>query len=199
MEECTSGSSRKWITCSSHLFLLMWCLAIFFLLRLTLVSLVQNSTIESTTFFESTFILFGRFAFAHYMLEPTSSNYTILFCPLLKILRFTPISWPVAIRFGVEFDTTMLETTFLHPNSSTLWQPLIPNQPPLILSTISKVVSYCFEFIIRLSTTCFKVGFFRSVFMVNCWWSRPLLLVILCKKGAICFASLDVNFSMSPM
>jgi hypothetical protein len=76
---------------------------------------------------------------------------------------------------------------------------LIVNQPPLTLSTISKVISYCFEFIIRLSTTYFKMGSFRSFFMVNCWWLKPFLPIIPCKNGAICFASLDVNFSMSPM
>jgi hypothetical protein len=103
MGKCTYGSSRKWITCFSHLFLLMWCL---------------------TTSFDSTSLLFNQTTIAHYMLKPTSSNCIILFCLLFKILRFTPISWPIAVRFQVEFDTTMLETTILafsHQHYDNLW------------------------------------------------------------------------------
>jgi hypothetical protein len=54
-------------------------------------SLVQKFTTESIASFENESFLFDRIIMAHFLHDP-SSSYTLLPCPLLKIMGFTPIS-----------------------------------------------------------------------------------------------------------
>jgi len=135
LEECTCGSSRKWVACSSHLFLMMQCFMTSHLFGLTLVSFVQNSTTTSTTSFVSTSLLFAWTIGPHYMLV-LSSSCILLLCPLFKILQFVSMSWPIVVRLWVELETTILLTIFLALISSRLWPTFIPCQPSLMLSTI---------------------------------------------------------------
>ncbi len=55
--------------------------------------------IESIASFKSKSFIFDRIVVAH-SLHDLSSSYTLLQSPLLKILGFTPISWPTAFKFN---------------------------------------------------------------------------------------------------
>ncbi len=96
-----------------------------------------------------------------------SSSYIFLFCPLLKILQFAPMSWPIVIRPWVELETTILLTKFLAFISSRLWLTFIPCQPFLMLSTISNAFSYCLKFTTTSDIALFKMGCFKSFSMAN--------------------------------
>ncbi len=95
------------------------CFMMSHLFGLTLISFVQNSNTASTTSFVSASFLFGWTARAHCTLVPSSSC-ILLLCLLLNILQFVPMSWPTIIRLWVEFETTILLTTFLALISSKL-------------------------------------------------------------------------------
>ncbi len=58
-----------------------------------------NFTIESIASIESESFPFDQIVMAHSLHDP-SSNYTFLHYPLLKILGFTPISWPTTFKLS---------------------------------------------------------------------------------------------------
>ncbi len=151
----------------------MWCFMMSHLFRLTLVSFVQNSTSASTSFVIASF-LFARTARAHCMLVPCLSCIHLL-CPLLNIVQFVPMSWPIVVRLWVELETTILLTTFLALISSKPWPTFIPYQSSFMLSTISNAISYCFEFTSTSNIALFKMGCFKSFSMANYWYSRPFI------------------------
>ncbi len=196
--KCTYDSSRKWVACCSHIFLLMSCLTTSDLFGLIRVSLVQEFTIESTTSFESKSFLFYWIAMAHCLHDP-SLSYIFLPCPLFKILGFTLINWPTTFKFKLDFDITMPVRTFMAFMSSIVWKPFIPIHPSFIFPTISYVVSYSFDLTTTSSVASFKIGCFKSFSMVNFWYAWPFMLISLCNIGPIWFASLEVALSMSPM
>jgi hypothetical protein len=87
------------------------------------------------------------------------------------------MSWPIVLRLWVELETTKLLTTFLALISSKLWPTFIPYQSSFMVSIISNAISYCYEFTTTFSIALFKMGYFRSFSMANCWFSRPFIQV----------------------
>ncbi len=91
----------------------------------------------------------------------------------------------------------MLVRTFLVLMSLVVWQPFMPIHLSFIVPTISYVVSYNFDLTITLNIASFKIGCFKSFYIVNFWYVGPFMLVSLCSIGLIWFVSLKVDLSMS--